>query len=214
MGDYLIQQFMSLVNQIHNERELLIEQISLLEECLLNEDFIHKERISHGTRNDFYYKSDVDVVFVVYYNLKSGKPAYAMIDKKVFDDIFRGSRKKVALSERNAGDDKVVVSMNGTYIPICHLAVGFDNSKHECVDHMLSNILINISKFLRICTTAENNCNKRNRRNKSNSEFDYNSAMDFRENWWLIPLATMLRVISMDDAIELNRGLSDVIEEL
>ena len=211
----MIEEFKSFSESYRDSRVRLIEEINLLERYLSDNKFKYIEHESHGTSNGFYYKSDVDVVFVTYYNRYSDLVAYTLMDKSLFDTMFASNiKKKIAFTERRDSQYKAIVSMNGTYVPLSHLVVNFNRDENECVDHMLSNIWINISKYLRVCSIAENNKNKRNRKNKSDSKFDYNSAMDFRENWWLIPLATMLHVITMEDAIECNRRCLDADEKL
>lgn len=211
----MIEEFKSFAEFYQDSRVRLIEEINLLERYLSDNKFKYIEHESHGTSNGFYYKSDVDVVFVTYYNRYSDLVAYTLMDKSLFDTMFASNiKKKIAFTERRDSQYKAIVSMHGTYVPLSHLAVNFNRNEYECVDHMLSNIWINISEYLRVCSIAENNKNKRNRKNKSDSKFDYNSAMDFRENWWLIPLATMLHVITMEDAIECNRRCLDADEKL
>lgn len=202
MTEDLIQKFMEFDN-LQDETKKLIEQINFMEDVLEKLNFQSKDRSGHGIENTFYYHPEMDLVFVVYYNKKFRRPAYATMDLEVFKKVFKDTNKKIAFSKRNDKQWKVVVSKNGKYRPIAHLAVDFENSKAECVDHIYSNIWFNHLSALEECSQSDNNLNR------CNLTFDdktYDASRDFRKNWWLLVLAE-LGYITMEEAMNYNLSL-------
>lgn len=184
-----------------------IKQILLMECYLLKKGYFCKERHSHNTYNWFYYKDDEPVVFVSYYNQRSGLIAFTTMNKITFDEIFfNNKRKKVAFTERNDGNLKAIVSVNRKYVPLSHL--GFDKiPEGYVVDHALHETRFNDDIAVRLVTIEQNNRNRKNRKkseDSENDEFDYDEKSDFRDTWWLVLCATMLHEISLEEAKEYN----------
>lgn len=199
----LIQKFRAIGDELEDERQKLIEQIDFAESVLEKSGFQSINHSGHGIDNTFYYHPEMNLVFVVYYNKKSWRPAYATMDLEIFKEYFQDTHKKIALSERNDKQWKIVVSMYGTYIPLCHLTVGFEDSDAESVDHLYSNIWFNHKNAVEECSQSDNN---RNRCNSKCEDTTYNASRDFRKNWWLLLLAE-LGYITMDEAMQYNESL-------
>lgn len=202
MTEDLIQELMIFEN-LKDETERLIEQIDFMEEVLKKSGFQSKDRSGYGIDNIFYYHPERNFVFAVYYNKKSRRPAYATMDLKVFKAYFQDTNKRIALSKRNDKQWKIIVSMDGKNVPIAHLAVNFDESEYECVEHLYSNIWFNHLSALEECSQYKNNLNRRNSRCKDTT---YDASRDFRKNWWLLVLAE-LGYITMEEAMNYNKSL-------
>lgn len=186
-----------------NSDKELANQIRVMVRHLLEAGFTCMKRNRMHICNTFYFKSEEDIVFAVYYNKKSKLLAYTTMDFNVFDETFRYTNKTIAFSKRNDKQWKVVVSKNGKYRPIAHLAVDFENSKAECVDHIYSNIWFNHLSALEECSQSDNN---RNRCNSTCDNKTYKASRDFRKNWWLLVLAE-LGHITMEEAMNYNLSL-------
>lgn len=200
MPEGLVQEYLLYDN---SDKELA-SQIRVTVRHLLEAGFTCMRRKRGHICNTFYFKPKEDIVFAVYYNKKSKVLAYTTMDLDVFDEFFRYTDKTIALLfKKNKKKFKVAVYLDGKYTMIYHLAVKFDRSKYECVDHIYSNLCFNHRKALQQCSQYVNNLNRCNSKCK---ETTYNASRDFRKNWWLLVLAE-LGYITMEEAMDYNKSL-------
>lgn len=205
----IIEQFASVEETDTCSRE--IQWIMMMEKFLKEKKYKETElRKSHGTCNWFYYKDDEPVVFMSYYKELSGLASFTTMDKTTFDKIFfNNKRKKVAFTERNDGNLKAIVSMNGTNVSLAHL--GFDKvPKGYLVDHALHETRFNDNIAVRLVTTEQNNRNRKQSKKFAGDEFDYDAKSDFRDNWYLVLCATMLHEITLEEAKEYNAKMKGI----
>ena len=102
--------------------EMFFEQISQVEKLLEEKGYICTERFSYGTYNLFYHKEGETVVFVTYYNTHNKVVSFTTMSEDTYLKWFANSKKKVAFTLRTDRKMKAIVSMNGTYVPLAHLA--------------------------------------------------------------------------------------------
>lgn len=186
-----------------NAEEKLAGQISLTEKLLIEKGYSCTERFSHGTCNWFYHKYDEPVVLVVYYSTYSRLVSFTTVDKVVYDEFFADTKKKVAFTGRADGKLKAIVSMNGTYVPLAHLAFDCIPAGY-CVDHIINDIRFNDSSAVRLATSEQNSRNRSCSKKVAGDDFDYDASRDFREKWWLVLCVTMFHEITWDEAKKLN----------
>lgn len=187
-----------------NASEKLAGQISLTEKLLVEKGYSYTVRFIHGTINWFYHKDGEPVVLVVYYSTYSWLTSFATMDKEVYDKWFADTNKKVAFTPRTDGKMKAIVSMNGTYVPLAHLAL--DIPAGYCVDHKYHCIWLNDSFCIRPCTYSQNNRNRKCSKRRVGDEFDYDPACDFSEKWWLVLCVTMFHELTWEQAKAYNMG--------
>lgn len=188
-----------------NAEEKLAVQISLTEKLLIEKGYSCTERFSYGTFNWFYHKNDEPVVLVVYYSTYSGLVSFTTMDKDVYDDFFADTKKKVAFTGRTDGKKKAIVSMNKTYVPLSHFPFK-KIPEGMCVDHIFNDIRFNDSSSVRLATSEQNSRNRSCSKKVAGDEFDYDSACDFSENWWLVLCVTMFHELTWEQAKAYNMG--------
>ena len=135
-----------------NAEEKLVGQLSLVEKLLVEKGYSCTERFSYGTFNWFYHKDDEPVVLVTCYSTITWLTSFATMDKVVYDRWFADTNKKVAFTPRTDGKLKAIVSMNGTYVPLAHLAFDCIPAGY-CVDHIFNDIRFNDSSAVRLATS-------------------------------------------------------------
>lgn len=188
-----------------NAEEKLVEWLSVVEKLLAKRGYTCTERLSHGTYNWFYHKDGEPVVLVVYYSTYTWLVSFTTMDKYVYDEFFADTKKKVAFTGRTDGKLKAIVSMNGTYVPLAHLAFDCIPAGY-CVDHIFNDIRFNDSSAVRLATSEQNSRNRSCSKKVAGDNFDYDASRDFREKWWLVLCVTMFHELTWEQAKEYNMG--------
>lgn len=199
----LIEEFSSVTGV--DENDLLANQVDIMEKHLNELDYKQLVHEGMGIWNCFYYKESEDVVFVSYFSRNTKKAAYCTMDYKVFDQYFKNTDARICLSIRNDKQYSIVLSIGGEKIILAHFNDNYVEGSES--DHIFHCIWLNDSYSTRPCTSSENNRNKCNARGSSNGEFSYKPEEDFRERWWLIACATVLHVISIEEAKQINLAM-------
>ena len=185
--------------------EMFFEQISQVEKLLEKKGYICTERFSYGTYNLFYHKEGETVVFVTYYNTHNKVVSFTTMSEDTYLKWFANSKKKVAFTLRTDGKMKAIVSMNGTYVPLAHLAFDCIPAGY-CVDHIFNDIRFNDSSAVRLATSEQNSRNRSCSKKVAGDDFDYDASRDFREKWWLVLCVTMFHEITWEQAKAYNMG--------
>ena len=188
-----------------NAEEKLVGQLSLVEKLLVEKGYSCTERFSYGTFNWFYHKDDEPVVLVTCYSTITWLTSFATMDKVVYDRWFADTNKKVAFTLRTDRKMKAIVSMNGTYVPLAHLAFDCIPAGY-CVDHIFNDIRFNDSSAVRLATSEQNSRNRSCSKKVAGDDFDYDASRDFREKWWLVLCVTMFHELTWEQAKEYNMG--------
>ena len=138
----------------------LFKQIDKLEKMLEKADFNAKEVVSNkGNTNIFYSKDGVDTVLVVIYCKRDNTVAYAVIDKDVYDNEFKGTDKVLMLKRRADNKYKIICSSGGwNNASLHHIVMGKVDGVQ--IDHITHNTFINTRECLRPCYAQENAFNK------------------------------------------------------
>ena len=154
----------------------------------------------------FYVKEDVDVVFCCSFNSK-GRYLPMLLDKEfVFRHYTKDGKfvKTVGIGTSGYNDQRLQAMCKGRpLVRQMYMEKGYDLGYHV-VDHVCSNLGVNIFDELRVCTQQENCCNKFTSHLKG-SRFEYNPLHDFRNSFYIPFLHYFLGLISYDDMTELRR---------
>lgn len=139
------------------------ERIAMLERILLDNGF--DVEIHYSSQNNitvFYTKENIDTVYCVLLDWEEVK--MTIIDKDVFLEMARDSEDKAKTFSLTVSKstNEIHTYSSGKPCPVYHLA--FHTSKYAKnigVDHITRHVGINIREYLRVCSNAENNLNKR-----------------------------------------------------
>lgn len=148
------------------EEQSLFKQLCEVEKMLKKADFTEDEVVSNkGNYNYVFSKDGVDVVFVIIFSSRKNTVSYTILDKDVYENVFRNKGIVLVPQERNAGDYKIVYHSAGKDSEVKKMNVVLHSTvlgkvDGVQVDHISHNPFINTREMLRMCNTQQNAFNK------------------------------------------------------
>ncbi len=179
------------------------EKLDVMEKMLYQQGFSQEivER-KDGTKTYWFSKDGVDNVFATAVN-KHGEYLLLILPKDFAKHLYAKNGKFIrciCVQGHSYKNKSLVAKFSSRRLHrLIYDFYGEDISDDLEVDHISGHQGVIILVELRKVTSKQNKYNKRGRKTKDGSEFDYNKFHDFRDSFWIPFLHYVLGVISKED---------------